>query len=51
MAIEQSKMAYEKAFEIERETENMIEDVECSLTQRADLSALLAVNYATSLVC
>jgi hypothetical protein len=51
MAIEQSKMAYEKAFEIERETKNMIEDVECSLTQRADLSALLAVNYATSLVC
>ena len=50
LAIEQSKMAYEKAHEIQREIESIIEDAECILTQRSDLSALLAVTSATSLV-
>jgi len=50
LAIEQSKMAYEKAHEIQREIEVIIEDAECLLTQRSDLAALLAVTYATSLI-
>merc|ERR1712146_385191 len=51
MAIEQGKMAYEKAYELQREAENMIQDEECSLQNRANIQALLAVSAATALIC
>merc|ERR1712146_514937 len=51
MAIEQGKMAYEKAYELQREAENMIQDAECSLENRANIQALLAVSAATALIC
>merc|ERR1712178_129025 len=51
MAIEQGKMAYEKAYELQREAENMIQDAECSLENRAHIQALLAVSAATALIC
>lgn len=51
LSIEQGKMAYEKAGEMEREIEEIIEGAECILTDRADLYSLLAVSAATSLIC
>jgi hypothetical protein len=51
MAIEQGKMAYEKAFEMQREAEQLIQDAECSLENRANIQALLAVSAATALIC
>ena len=44
-------MAFEKAGEMEREIEEIIEGAECILTDRADLMSLLAVSAATSLIC
>jgi hypothetical protein len=51
MAIEQGKMAFEKAFELQKEAEELIQDAECSLEQRANIHALLAVSSATALIC
>ena len=51
MAIEQGKMAYEKAYELQQEAEKLIQDAECTLEQRANIHALLAVAAATALVC
>ena len=43
-------MAYEKAGEMEREIEEIIEGAECILTDRADLYSLLAVSAASMFV-
>merc|ERR1712159_452966 len=51
MAIEQGKMAFEKAYEMQREAEQLIQDAECSLENRANIHALLAVSNATALIC
>ena len=50
MAIEQGKMTYEKAFEIQEEVVSILQNAETSLEQKYNLSALLAVSSATALV-
>ena len=49
-AIEEGKMAFERAQDLQLGVEELLEEAECTLTQRSELCALLAVTAATSLI-